>query len=155
MKTSKPLSLIAISLLMLTFSFPAFAVLGGDESSVAADMAQMKASITVTHKDMYSVHEIKVPSGTVVREYVSPAGRVFGIAWQGPFIPDLQQLLGTYFQQYSAAAQDARNRHASRRFVSIRQPGLIVEASGHMRAYSGRAYDPGLLPQGVGADVVR
>jgi len=155
MKTSKRIPLIAISLLMLAFSFPAFAVLGGDESSVATDMAQMKASTTVTHTDMFSVHEIKVPTGTVVREYVSQGGRVFGIAWQGPFIPDMQQLLGSYFQQYSAAAQDARNKHVSRRLINIRQPGLVVEASGHMRAYSGRAYDPGLLPQGIGADVVR
>ena len=155
MKASTPLSLIFVCLATLPFSLPASAVLGGDESSVAADVAQMKASISVTHRDLYSVHEMKIYSGTVVREYVSPGGRVFGVAWQGPFIPDLQQLLGTYFQQYSVAAQSGTNRHASRRFVNIQQPGLIVQASGHMRAYSGRAYDPGLLPQGVGVDVVR
>ena len=136
-------------------SLPAFAVLGGDESSITTDAAQMKASISITHSDLYSVHEMKIYSGTVVREYVSPGGRVFGIAWQGPFIPDLQQFLGSYFQQYSAAAQSGTNRHASRRFVNVQRPGLIVQASGHMRAYSGRAYDPGLLPQGVGAGVIR
>jgi hypothetical protein len=154
MKTSKRISLIGISLLMLAFSFPAFAVLGGDESSVATDVAQMKATVKVTPGDAFAVHEVKA-SGQVVREYVSPAGRVFGVAWQGPSVPDLHQLLGAYFQQYSGAAQSAKAGHPGRRPLNIQLPGLVVQTGGHMRALYGRAYDPTLLPQGVGADAVR
>ena len=155
MKTLKPIYLMAVPLLMLTFSFPAFAVLGGDESSVAADTAQMKATVKVTQGDAFTLHEVKAASGQVVREYVSPAGRVFGVAWQGPSIPDLRQLLGTYFESYSAAAQTAKAGHPGRRPLNIQLPGLVVQTGGHMRALYGRAYDPGLLPQGVGADAVR
>jgi hypothetical protein len=155
MKTSKRVSLIAISFLMFTLSFPAFAVLGGDESSVAADMAQMKATVRVTPGATFAVHEVKASSGPVVREYVSPAGRVFGVAWQGSSIPDMQQLLGTYFQQYSTASQAAKAGHPGRRPLNIQLPGLVVQTSGHMRSLYGRAYDPSLLPQGVSADAVR
>jgi len=155
MKASKRISLVAISLLMLAFSFRAFAVLGGDESSIAADMAQMKATVKVTPNDAFAVHEIKAAGGPTVREYVSAAGRVFGVAWQGPSVPDLQQLLGPYFQQYSAAAQAAKAGHPGRKPLNIELPGLVVQNSGHMRSFYGRAYDPSLLPQGVSADAVR
>ena len=140
---------------MLTFSFPAAAVLGGDESSVAADMAEMKATVKVTPGAAFAVHEVKASSGPVVREYVTPAGRVFGVAWQGASIPDLHQLLGAYFQQYSDAAQAAKAGHPGRRPLNIQLPGLVVQTGGHMRALYGRAYDPSLLPQGVSADEVR
>src|SRR5271170_675169 len=108
MKTCKRLSLIATSLWIVTFSFPALAALGGDQTSVATDMAKMKASVKVTSTKAFTVHEIKSTNRIVVREYVSPDGKVFGVAWQGPFMPDLQQILGTYFQQFSVAAQEAK-----------------------------------------------
>jgi len=161
MKTCKRLSLIVASLWIVTFSFPALAALGGDQTSVATDMAKMKASVKVTSTKAYTVHEIKSTNRIVVREYVSPEGKVFGVAWQGPFMPDLQQILGTYFEQFSVAAQeakraeDARRPSYGRRPLSIQQPGLVVENSGHLRAYTGRAYDPELLPQGVTAEAVR
>jgi len=142
-------------LLILTVSLPAFAVLGGDESSVSADVAHMKASVKVTPGEAFAVHEMNAEGSPVVREYVSPAGRVFGVAWQGSSVPDLQQLLGTYFQQYSAAAKAAKAGHPGRRPLNIQRPGLVVQTGGHMRSFSGRAYDPGLLPQGVGADAIR
>jgi len=154
MKTLNPLSLVAASLLMLV-SLPAFAVLGGDESSITTDAAQMKATVRVTPSDAFAVHEAKAPDGQVVREYVSPAGRVFGVAWQGRSIPDMRQLLGAYFQQFSAAAQAAKVGHPGRRPLNIQLPGLVVQTAGHMRSFYGRAFDPGLLPQGVHEDEVR
>jgi hypothetical protein len=33
--------------------------------------------------------------------------------------------------------------------------GLLVESGGHMRAFRGRAYLPGLLPRALSAAVVR
>jgi len=155
MKISKRVFSAAIPFLLFFVSLPSFAVLGGDESSVAADTANMKATVKVTPGDAFAVHEIKASSRQVVREYVSPAGRVFGVAWEGSSIPDLQQLLGTYFQQYSAAAQAAKAGHPGRRPLNIQLPGLVVQTSGHMRSLHGRAFDPSLLPQGVSSDAVR
>jgi len=131
------------------------AALGGDASSVETDRAKMKAEVSVTQSDAYAVHEIKAPTRMVVREYVSGDGRVFGVAWQGPFMPDMKQILGTYFQQYSAAAREVRAGRPGRRPLDIQQPGLVVESSGHMHSYSGRAYDPGLVPSGVMPDAIR
>jgi hypothetical protein len=34
------------------------------------------------------------PEGTSVRRYVSPAGKVVAVAWKGPVMPDLRQVLG-------------------------------------------------------------
>src|ERR1700722_19006066 len=45
---------------------------------------------------------IEAPDETVVDEYVSPAGTVFAVAWHGPFVPDMQQILGSYFGQSGA-----------------------------------------------------
>jgi hypothetical protein len=114
----------------------------------------MKASVKVTQAAAYNVHEIQAPGGTVVKEYVSPTGRVFAVAWHGPFVPEMQQILGAYFQQYSAALQSAP-KHYGHRPLDIEQPGLVVQASGHMRAYWGRAYVPEMLPQGVKADEIK
>lgn len=103
----------------------------------------------------YTVHEMTTPTGTVVREYVSSSGRVFGVAWEGPFMPDMRQILGSYFKQFSAAAKAKRDSRPNRSLLVISEPGMVVESSGHMRAYVGRAYDPRLLPEGVHANEVR
>ncbi len=107
----------------------------------------MNASVSVTSRDGYEVHEVQAPGGTVVDEYVSPSGTVFAVAWHGQFPPPMQQILGTYFEQYSAALQ-ARPKIYGHRPVNIQEQGLVVQTGGHMRAHFGRAYDPTLLPQG-------
>jgi hypothetical protein len=160
MKSNSQISLshaswMTIVLLMLTLPIPALAALGGDVSSVQEDQAQMKGTLKTTEHNSYTVHEIKAGDGTVVREYASPAGEVFGVSWQGPFIPDMKQLLGSYFDAYSSAAQAQRTAHRGRAPLNIQQPGLVVESNGHMRSYSGRVYDPGKLPQGVNANDIR
>jgi|HubBroStandDraft_2_1064218.scaffolds.fasta_scaffold00280_8 hypothetical protein len=147
------LSIALVTTLGLPFS--AFATLGGSLDSVQADQAHLKANIKTTEGGAYTVHELRTPTDIVVREYVSPGGRVFGIAWRGPFIPDMQQLLGSYFRQYVLAAKAERERHVGRAPLSIQQEGLVVQTGGHMRAYFGRAYDPELLPAGASPDDVR
>jgi hypothetical protein len=155
MKSNFSISRIAIALLVATLPFPAFAALGGDVASVQADQARMKGSLIATQTANYTLHEIKDPTGVMVREYVSPAGSVFAVSWQGPAMPNLQQLLGSYFKAFSTAAQAQRTARRGRGPVYIQQPGLVVESSGHTRTYSGRAYDPAKLPQGVQANEIR
>jgi len=144
--------LLAVACAIFAFPGAGWAALGGDVDSVRNDQAQMRASLRVTTATAYSVHEVRAATGHVVREYVSPAGKVFAVSWQGPSIPDMQQIMGSYFEQYSRAAQSRRSGHGP---LLIELPGLVVQQSGHMRAFSGRAYVPQLLPQGVRTEAVR
>jgi Protein of unknown function (DUF2844) len=134
---------------------PAFAALGDSSDSVLVDQAQMQASLKVTHFYLYTVHELKLPTGTIIREYVGQNNRVFGVAWQGPFIPSMRQLLGNYFLAYSEAAQAQVGRRVGRQRLKISEPSLAVLAGGHMLDYWGRAYDPQLVPSGVTTDDIR
>lgn len=144
---------MGIIVMMLVLPFPASAALGGTITSVEADQAHMRASRRITQSPAYEVHEIQAPYGTIVREYVSPQGQVFAVAWEGPFIPDMKQLFGAYFDQYSQAV--ARTGRARRAPVRVQEPGLVVESSGHMRSYFGKAYLPQLMPQGVSPGEIR
>lgn len=148
----KALRLCFISVAPILTCMPAGAELGGNVATIQADQEHMKGTRRVTSNAAYSVHEIQTSTGTTVREFVSPAGTVFGVAWQGPWNPDLRQILGQYFDQYAQAVQ---NKRAGRGPVSIRQEGLVVEAGGHMRSFSGRAYLPQMLPQGVTSEVIK
>jgi hypothetical protein len=138
--------LTSLALVSLVATVPAAATLGEDVSSVQADQTRMAASLKITSAAKFVVHEIRLPSATVVREYVSPAGMVFAVFWQGPSLPDLQQVLGRYFEQYVSAA---RIRDSGTRSRVTQLPGLVVQTGGHMRALFGRAYVPQMLPRGV------
>jgi hypothetical protein len=132
--------------------FPALAALGGDVASVQADQARINASQRITGAAAYSVYELRTPVGTVVREYVSAAGTVFAVAWRGPLLPDLRQIMGDYFAPYTEAA--ARQR-GSRGYLLIQQTDLVVESSGHVRAFFGKAYLPQMLPQDMAVSEIQ
>jgi hypothetical protein len=128
------------------------AVLGGKVDSVAADQAKMKAKLSVTSNGRYQVHELQADGGNVVREFVSPEGDVFGVAWKGPIMPQYSQLLGSYSDRITKAAQGRRNHRAP---LVINDPEFVFSAFGHMRFYAGRAYIPALVPAGVNAEEIR
>jgi Protein of unknown function (DUF2844) len=150
-----PTSWLGIVLLMLALPLPALASLGGDVTSVHEDQAHMKGALKTTQAEAYTVHEITASANTVVKEYVSPAGKVFAIVWHGQFIPNMQQLLGTYFDQYAQAAKAEREKGPGRRPLNIQQPDLVFQNGGHMRSYLGRAYVPALVPAGVNVDALQ
>lgn len=135
----------AALMVALSAAAPAFATLGGGVASIEADRAKLQGQVQVTTIAGFTVHEITTATGTRVREYLTPDGAVFAFSWRGPFIPDMRQLLGTYYEQYAQAARQARP--TGRRHLSVQSPGLVVESSGHMRAFAGRAWDPALVPQ--------
>lgn len=136
---------LAVALLA---AHPARAALGDVEASVESDRLAMHALQQTTRTAIFTMHELRAPSGTTVREYVSPAGTVFGVAWQGPTLPDLRQLLGTHFDEYVAAAASRRARRSP---LLVQLPDLVVHSGGHMRAFVGKAYVPQALPPGVTA----
>ena len=125
----------------------ASATLGEPASSVQTDGVQLQGSIKESDHGNYRVHEIQVPSGTIVREYSGLDGNVFAVTWHGPFVPNLRQMLGRYFDEYATAAKT--QSHPDHHHLQIALSDLVVQASGHMRAFSGRAYLPQSIPGGV------
>ena len=122
---------------------PAQATLGEDVATVQNDRIQMKAQLRTTSVAGYTVHEIQTPANTVVREYISAAGKVFAVAWTGPIQPDFQQTFGRYYDEYHAEASSHR---VGQRQLHVQHADFVVHASGHMRAFQGTAYVPSLLP---------
>lgn len=131
---------------------PAWATLGEDVATVENDRLQMKAQTRTTSVAGYTVHEVRSPTGTVVREYVSPAGKVFAVSWEGPVLPDFRQTLGRYFSAYNSEASSPR---VGRRHLAIERSDLVVHSSGHMRAFYGNAYVPSLLPPNFSPDEIK
>ncbi|HMA30622.1 MAG TPA: DUF2844 domain-containing protein [Casimicrobiaceae bacterium] len=146
-------AIAAVAALALLAVAPlARATLGGTEATVELDQAQMHGVLKTKRGARFSVHELKADSRATVREYVAPSGVVFGVAWQGSSMPDLRQLLGPYFDQYLGAAATRRTRRAP---VVVVAPGLVVESTGHMRSFAGRAYLPQSMPPGVSPEDVQ
>lgn len=137
---------------MLSLSTLAFGGLGQDVSSVRSDAARMKTTVSFLPANSYSTHEMQLSTGTTVREFVSPAGQVFGVSWQGPSVPDLRQLLGEYFERYLQAAETSPPQH---HVVHLEAGDLVFESGGHMGFIVGRAYLRSKLPDGATADVIR
>ncbi|MBW8837248.1 MAG: DUF2844 domain-containing protein, partial [Burkholderia sp.] len=117
----------------------------------SASGAASSASATAS----YTVRETTLGNGTVVREYLTTDGTVFAITWRGPQMPDLNELLGSYFPQYVAGVKAVRAaRGGARGPVAVDQSSLVVQSGGHMGAFSGRAWLPPALPAGVsGSDI--
>lgn len=136
---------------LLLLSSCAFASLGGDLGSVQDDQAHMRAQRRVIQSPAYTVHEMQAETGTTVREFVSAEGKVFGVSWQGPVRPDLQQVLGAYYQEFLRAAP-TRRAHGP---VTIETPNLVIQSGGHMRALTGRAYVPAMVPSSVKAEEIK
>lgn len=134
---------------------PALAFLGGRVTTVEKDRAEMQGTRSVVSAQGYAVHELAAPTGTVVREYVSSEGTVFAVAWQGPFMPNLRQLLGDYFGPFSEAARAQKAHRPGRRPMLVRGPGFVVESGGRMRAFIGRAYLPERLPALINDEGIR
>jgi hypothetical protein len=142
-----------LALLLLAAS-PARAALGGAVASVESDRRALAATrLPSVAGPGFQVQEVDT-GGTRVRQYLSPAGVVFGVAWDGLAHPDLDTLLGGYAATWREA--DARTpRVPGRRSRTVTAPSVVVERWGHMRNLRGRAWDPALLPPGVTADAIR
>jgi hypothetical protein len=132
-------------------SFAAHATLGQNVSTVDGDQSRLRAvAHTSTTQSAYSVHVMTLPSGTLVREYVAPNGIVFGVAWDGPTLPDLKSVLGASFDAYVAATATRRGTP-----LAISSSDLVVYSGGHLRAFSGHAYLPQAVPPGVDIGVIQ
>ena len=114
----------------------------------------MQARVQSTRLAGYTLHELQSATGTTVREYESSSGMVFAVARNGPFPPNLKQLLGSQFEQYQEAMKNLSGHHGHGP-ITIQLPNLVVQLAGHMGHYSGRAYIPDKVPAGMSLESIR
>jgi hypothetical protein len=145
--------LVVLATLAVT-ALPGWAVLGGSAESVVTDQVKFQARRAVVERGAYTIHEISRDDGTLIREYVSSAGKVFGVSWTGPTIPDLTQLLGSYNTEFQNSLH-AQGKSFRRRPAVVHNADLVAENSGHARAFHGRAYLNSLLPSGVPQETIQ
>lgn len=136
---------VALACALVLISAAAQAHLGGNEASVQADAAAWQAPTVAARGARFAVFTQTTPEGVKVRQFLSPTGLVFAVAWDGPVLPDMERLLGTHFPLYQNALQQRK------RSVRVDTPTLALESGGMMRAFVGRAYLPDQLPAGVTA----
>jgi len=152
MKSSQIIAVCMVSVVL--FASGAEAFLGGRADSVSRDKQAFKTvQRSTTALNGYTVEEV-VYEATSVREFVSPAGIVFAIAWNGYVHPELTQLLGSYWDEYSTSQQKALRKSGSRR-QKLATDNIVVEKWGHMRNLHGRAYVPALVPEGLSTDEIK
>jgi Protein of unknown function (DUF2844) len=161
--------LVGGGLLLVSAPSPTRATLGEPAASVAADAARMNATAganpahpmpglsarSAPTSANFTVEQITTPDGTVVSEYIDQAGTVFAVTWRGPMPPDVPALLGTYFKQYSDAANTGAPSPFGLHASSVHASDVTVETAGHMGFMWGRAYLPARRPAGVGLSEIK
>lgn len=110
---------------------------------------QLRSAATSAVASLYTSSSTQLDTGTIVTEYAAPNGIVFAIAWQGPVLPDLATLLGSYFATFRAEAELSRTQRNVGTPLRIDKGNLVVRSSGRMRNFSGNAYAPALVPAGL------
>jgi hypothetical protein len=134
------------------FSPCAQAALGEDADSVAADQVRLQARLQVVHRPNHTIHEMQVPTGGNIREFVADSGKVFAVSWSGGWRPNLREMMGKHYDRYLAAAKE---RRMARGLVRIEIPGMVVVMGGHQRAFFGHVYLTDLLPLGFLIEDIR
>jgi len=144
--------ILSVLCMLVMGSIPAWAALGDNVASVDSDVQAMGGQHRLVAREGFNLHQITLSDGSVVNEFVSPAGTVFGVSWQGHSLPNLPQLLGSYMTNLQ---QGERIRVIPRRGVTIQGDNFVFTSFGRMRSFNGRAYVPGLVPANLTPEVVQ
>ena len=140
-----------IPALLLVCAGPSYGALGEPPTQFAQETTVVGAIESAASS--YVTRDTTLASGTHVREYVSSNGIVFAVAWDGPFLPNLRELLGKYFD--TLAAESARQPRAGRPHLDVGLPEVVINSGGRMRAFEGSAWIPAQLPAGFAVDTMR
>ena len=130
----------------------ALATLGDDATSVVADGAKLQASLRIEHRCHYAVHDLLLPTGGKVREFVTDSGKVFAVSWSGGWRPSLRDIMGKHYDRYLEATKGKRMMRGP---VRIELPGLVVVMGGHQRAFFGHVYLVDMLPPELSIEDIR
>lgn len=151
---------LLLSTVVLVMPAPALAALGEsiDDLPLAVASSREERALSsrsfVRNSGSNRVRISLTSAGTMVRQFANASGTVFLVMWEGPQMPNLEKLLGTYYPSY---ANDLR----SRRIDGIRGPvqmhvdTIVVESGGRMRNFAGHAYLPALLPADFNLEAAR
>lgn len=115
----------------------------GQVQRVAAQAAS--GAVAAGDASAVQAQTVQTPQGVTVTEYANAAGTVFAITWKGPFKPDLQQLLGSYFAPYVKAAKASPQQL---NLSMVKGGDIVVHSAGRMRGFLGVAWVPSLVPAG-------
>ncbi len=131
------------------------AVLGAHADTVQADQVRFQGVRASRVLPQMTAHEISLPDGSTVKEYVNASGLVFAVAWRTRLKPDLANLLGSTVSVAAAGDPRGAGVAGSKAPRSVRQANLVVHQGGRMNAFAGLAYVPNLVPEGFDADSLR
>ncbi|WOD18728.1 DUF2844 domain-containing protein [Paraburkholderia kirstenboschensis] len=132
-----------------------FAALGGAPSLGTTSHSLLRSAAAVATPAAtapYTVRESSDTDGVRIREYVSPGNVVFAVAWQGPVRPDMNALLGNYFQR--AASAGAGHPRGTGPLID-RSGDFQIESVGRPGSFFGKALLPRLLPAHVRAEDIQ
>lgn len=164
MRNTLKSALMGLSAVLSLFASSAFAGLGslpmsGADHHVtsavrlsARAMAQatVPSSATPVEVDAYSVNNVTLDSGTVVREFVATSNnQVFAVSWTGPCLPHFDDILGNYSTRYLKPSSSDAVKSAGLGQRSLTSPDLVVQSFGRFGQFSGYAYLPSAIPTGV------
>jgi len=135
-------------------SLQAVAALGGHPEAPSAMnryTASAKAAVSASDSasGAYRTWVTTTADGSVIKEFANHDGVVFAVTWQGPWRPDLKQLLGSYYTTFQQESAQRVSMHARAPSHVFSKQGLFVSTRGHARAFEGLAYVQALLPPGV------
>ena len=125
------------------------AALGGKFDSMEIEASSLRGHLASTSStSAYTTQVITLETGTTVREYANAAGQVFAVSCSGPRPPDLSQLLGIHFSEFSAALQ-APAHSDLHRHVHVQTSQMMYVCGGRMNNMHGTAWLPAAIPAGV------
>jgi hypothetical protein len=134
--------------LIMIFASPAFAGLGGDESSIQKDTQSLGGTRAVSEHGRYRLHQIS--KGLLkVNEYEGQNGKVFALTWSGKKHPDLQNVLGDNLVNFQSALAEARKTHHHGGSLSVTTGNIHVEMGGHAGAVYGQTWLTDQVPTGM------
>lgn len=146
---------VSVGIAALCATVCAYGALGEKYTSVTTDQVKLKATLASTARASYTDHVMTQDSGLIVHEYAGSDTTVFAVAWQGPVMPNLEQLLGTYFSNFVAARQSQSSPVGGVSQFHSQQTDLVIHSSGRLGAFSGIIYVPSLVPSGVDAEALQ
>ena len=151
------LLLIVYSLSLACFSFApsiSMASLGNHRDQIDSERGKLQNATDLQSADgeQYSVITMQSPVYTIT-QYANKDGIVFAVKWQGKIRPDLRVLLGSHFDEYTAAHKGTEKKPGHQP-LKVSTSKIKVHHSGHMGYLTGFAYQPEHVPAGVNPETL-
>jgi hypothetical protein len=126
----------------------AYAGLGENESTLSRDYQALNGvQKTLSDFTNYHVYTFLTDGKVIIKEYVNTSGIIFAVTTSGIVQPDLDDLLGRYYREYT----NMNDHHYTpgRRHGSTKTDHIVVEEGGHMMSAYMKAWVPRELPTGM------